>query len=713
MKQMIFYSMTEAETFDPSISIRSLADIREKGFDSIYLEFRNTKAPRNAPRFRAALARITEECSRIGLEVMMDAHLGASHATDILINHPEIYTDSLSYRRVNITEGTFEIEIGYSDPSVLSIENAWLLNDDDTVSEIRDACTLLSQTSEGGGCAMTAASGVAVTRQIWKVEGVTTGEAFLVTRERFRYENRDLGHPAHIPYLDSLCDYTAECKTAGIFWDEPHYGFDFMKDSYPINERMIAVFKDRFGYDLVPRLIDLWMDIPGRDSAQVRLDFAEMLETGLSDLECAFKERILEHPKLGGANPDYFVGMHRTMHEELSDDFWIGSVDYFRHNRGLTAACTDSVFEREDSMLTFNLLARSMASLTKSGEAWSNSWGFNPTNTHLQYYLRLMGCMGVRWIGHTYHGSAMFGPGFPHHPTWDCMAENLSIHRELLEQINGATPLSDTAILYHWRGLADFPDNYLQQHRRSFMLSCLELLDGQSQVTVIDPAQLSDKRFKRLLVLWPSRLPNEAWDALDAQAAAGTEILLLGPPARYNDRGEDISHRWEGLTGSVLPKSEDEFPLTYGVDIDIDGKTIPLDPGVAVPNWRSNPENTYPDHVKAWTLTGAEPVVSVDGKTVGVRQGNVTTVAMELPQCVGALSQLWPMAPSIPDGFLAFAYERNGEELLALCSRRAEPISATFQWKGKTITCTACRHGVLRRSADGSVSAWGPGIKTT
>ena len=40
-----------------------------------------------------------------------------------------------------------------------------------------------------------------------------------------------------------------------------------------------------------------------------------------------------------------FLGIHRTMHEETSDDFLIGCVDYFRHNRRTRPAFTDSVFE--------------------------------------------------------------------------------------------------------------------------------------------------------------------------------------------------------------------------------------------------------------------------------------------------------------------------------------------------------------------------------
>ena len=714
MRQMIFYAMTEAETFDPAITLRGLADIKAKGFDSIYLEFRNTKAPLRSPRFQAAVQRICAEAKRLGLTVALDASLNHC-AADMLSEHPELFTDPLAHHRVPVRDGQFTLEIGWGDPSTQTLENAWIVQAQGASCQVEEAgsrCRLLTQMSEGGGCAMTSQRGGAVTKQVWTLDGVESGELLVVTRQRYNYSNRDLGHPAQGVYLDRVVNFAGEQNVAGVVWDEPHFGFDFLSDAYPIADRLYEVFANRFGYDLRVRLVDLWLDIAGRDSGQVRLDFAELLESQLAVLETGFKERALAHPKLGGSNPQLFVGIHRTMHEELSDDFRIGCIDYFRHTRGLTAGCTDSVFEREDSMVTMLLLARAMAPLSESGEAWNNSWGFRPTTEHLAYYLRLMGCLGVRWLGHAYHGSLMFGPGYPHHPTWEGMPEHLLAHRELLEQLAGATPVTDTALLYHWRGLADFPGNYLQQHRRDLLMASLELAVAQAGLTLIDPAQLAGgaKRYRRLVVLWSSRLDEAAWTALEQAVAANVEILLIGPPAWKSATGTDVSERWAALAGCRPVARDAALALPYGASVEVAGRKLVLDPALAVPNWRSNPANTYADHAKAWELVGGEPVVRWNGRVIGIRHGKVTTVTTELPQIPGALTALWPVTPVAPDGFLAFAYTRGQERLLALVARRAEPVTGDFVWEGRRIICRRCRHGVLRRSATGEVSVWGEGI---
>ena len=714
MRQMIFYAMTEAETFDPAITLRSLDDIRAKGFDSIYLEFRNTRAPLQSPRFQTAVSRICAEARRRGLAVVVDASLNHC-AADMLVEHPELFTDQLAQHRVAVCDGNFTMEIGWGDPSTRTLENAWVVQAHGAgwqVEEVGAHCRLLTQMSEGGGCAMTSQRGGAVTKQAWAVEGVGSGELLVVTRQRFNYSNRDLGHPAQGEYLDRMCNFAGDHQVAGVVWDEPHFGFDFLNDAYPIADRLYKVFTKRFGYDLRTRLVDLWLDVAGRDSGQVRLDFAELLESQLAILETGFKERAFAHPKLGGGNPKLFVGIHRTMHEELSDDFRIGCIDYFRHTRGLTAGCTDSVFEREDSMLTMLLLARAMAPLSESGEAWNNSWGFRPTAEHLAYYLRLMGCLGVRWLGHAYHGSVMFGPGYPHHPTWVGMPEHLAAHGELLDQLTGATPALDTALLYHWRGLADFPGNYFQQHRRDLLLASLELGVAQSALTLIDPVQLAEagNRYKRLLVLWPSRLEVSAWTALEQAAAAGVEIFLIGPPAWKSATGTDVSDRWAALAGCQPVVRDAALALPYGATVEVAGQKLVLDPAAAVPNWRSNPANTYPDHAKAWELVGGEPVVRWNGRVIGIRHDNVTTVTTELPQIPGALTALWPVTPVAPAGFLAFAYTRGSDRLLAVTARRAVPVTDDFVWEGQKILSRGCRHGVLRRQNNGVVTVSGAGL---
>lgn len=631
MRQMIFYAMTEAETFDPAISTRSLADLKAKGFDSIYFEYRNTRAPHSAPRFRAAVKHICAEAKRLGIAVMLDSSLNLCNA-DMIAHHPEVFTDRLARQQVPVRGGRFTLEFSHSDPSSRSVEAVWLLPERKLVQ-----CRLVSQTSEGGGCAMTAVIGGAVTRQEWMVEGVTDGELFVVTRQRFLYTFRDLGHPATLPYLDSLSERARELDVAGVVWDEPHFGFDFLDDVYPISDLLYEEFARKFGYELRPRLIELWLG-----DGEVRLDFAELLESRLAWAETEFKRRV----------PGKMVGIHRTMHEELSDDFRIGCADYFRHNRGTTAGYTDSVFEREDSMVTMAVLARALGQLSETGEAWNNSWGFHPTDEHLAYYLRLLGCLGVRWIGHAYHSSFMFGPGYPHHPTWAGMSEHLRVHRELLDQLAGATPVADTAIVYDWRALAKYTGNYFHQHRRNLMMACLELVAAQAAVTIVEPLQLPGN-FRRVLALW-------------CDVKTDVEVLRVG---------------------------DGDLAMPYGSTIEIAGKPFVLDPALAVPNWRSNPANTYPDHVKA-------------SKEICRRQGNVTTVTTELPQFPGALTALWPVKPVALPGFFAFPYTRGNERLLALCARHAKPVSGEFVWEGTKIECRGCRHGVLRRDESGKVIVW-------
>jgi hypothetical protein len=725
VRQILFYAMTEAEIIAPGITSASLTDIKTRGFDAIYLEFRNTRAPFWSPRFQAAVKHVCGEARRLGLAVILDASLNHC-APDMLAHHPEMFTDSLSRRRVPVRGGRFTLETTWGDPSCRTLENAWLVRPLGAASQVEACgarCRLVSQVSEGGGCAMTRQRGGAATLQQWALDGVDEGELFVVERRRFAYANRDLGHPAQDGYLDRMCDFAAGHAVEGVVWDEPHFGFDFMEDAYPVSDRLYAAFYERFDYDLHGSLVDLWLDVDGRDSGRVRLDFAELLESQLALLENGFKRRALAHPGLGGSRPGLAVGIHRTMHEELSDDFRIGSVDYFRHTQGLTGGYTDSVFEREDSMVTMTLLARALAPLSESGEAWNNSWGFRPTAAHLDYYLRLMGCLNVRWIGHVYHGSLMFGPGYPHHPTWAGLGGQLAVHRELLGRLDGAVPECDTAVLYHWRGLADFPGNYLHQHRRDLMMACLELGLGQAALTLVDPATLAAGRagagrwetalgrFRRILVLWPGRLEREAWTALEQAAAAGVELLLAGPPAWFDSTGGAAGARWAALAGCEPVAREAALEIPYGASVEVAGRQFAFDPGLAVPNWRSNPENTYPDHAKAWALAGGEPVARWNGRTIGVRRGNVTTVATELPQIPGALAALWPTPPVAPAGLLAFPYAKGGERLLALCARKAEPVDGEFMWEGRRIRCRGCRHGVLRRTADGQVTVLGEGLE--
>jgi len=110
MRQILFYAMTEAETFDPSLSLRSLDDITRAGFDAIYFEYRNTRAPRESRRFQESVQRIVREAKRRGLDVVLDARIGWFRS-ELLAEHPEGFLDRLLFRRVETRGGLFTLEL--------------------------------------------------------------------------------------------------------------------------------------------------------------------------------------------------------------------------------------------------------------------------------------------------------------------------------------------------------------------------------------------------------------------------------------------------------------------------------------------------------------------------------------------------------------------------------------------------------------------------
>jgi hypothetical protein len=496
MRQMIFYAMCEAELFDPALSERSLLDIRSKGFDAIYLEYRNTAAAWTAPRFRAGVTRICAISARIGLSVVLDASLNHLHAW-FKEHHPEAYTDHLQPQRLALTGGRFVHTTSHVIREHRPLLQVWRIGGSPqaaVLTDLTDQVRFVVAEAEGGGCAMTEARGGMITRSTFAIDGEADGELLVIERRLFESSFRDLGHPALSQAIGTLLDWAASLPIAGIVWDEPHFGFAFFEGGRPFSDRLAGVFRSRFGYDLLPRLPELWLDVAGRDSAQVRLDFAELLESQLEVLERDFHDQALAHPGLGGRDPRFTVGIHRTMHEELSDDFHIGCIDYFRHNRWTTSGYTDSVFERRDSMVAMGHLARSLGRVSTHGEAWNNSWGFRPTSGHLAEYLPLYGALGVRWLGHAYHGSWMFGPGYPHHPTWADMPERLAEHGGLLDRLDGAVADIDTLVVFHWRGLATYPDNYLHTHRRTITFLALQLTDAGVQFHFTDERILAAGR---------------------------------------------------------------------------------------------------------------------------------------------------------------------------------------------------------------------------
>ena len=684
-RQLMFFAASEADLHDPVVTATALDDIRAHGFDGIYLEYRNLRTPLEAPRARAGIARIAAQARERGLAVALD--VSANHVHPHLVReHPEAFVEALKPYWLQASGGRAELVTG-GEPLHHVIAGAWSVqrrsDGSASVQPVgwRETACLI----EGGGCAMTEQRGIAPARRTLAVEA-PDGELLVVVRQRYAYESRDLGHPATVAATARLGELFGGIAAWGWFWDEPHHGFAFFDgDGRSGGQRIEDTYARRTGWPLVQDLPHLWLDAVGADSATVRLAYAETLEDGLAASEDAL---------LGLAKPRGLeVGMHRTMHEELSDDLHIGCVDYFRHNRATTGGYTDAVFEREDSCVAMIHLARALALRSPTGQAWHNSWGFKPTDAHLAYYLRLMGAMGVRWVGHTYRWSMLFGPGYPHHPTWAGMAGHLAAHRELFDAVDGAVAEASTAVIYTWRAMAGVTGNYIHVHRRNLLFTMLELTLHGVQSTIADATELAQAQprdgawalhgaaIRRVIVPWSDGMSAAEWDGLDRLAAAGIAVILCGPPPRG-----DGWKRLAALVGADPTERPSEVRHAVGARLRIGRAELPSDPSGMVPNWRSNPANTYPDHLKAWAL-------GADG--LGVSRGTATWYGCELPHLAGALRLICTPDIVLPDGLVGTVWRRGGQRQLIVVSRHGRPFTGTVSWLGRAHHLDGALHAVL------------------
>ena len=709
MRQLIFYSLTEAELDNPRLLKRGLADVAARGFDSVYLEYRNVRSGCTTPRFQKAVQVFCQKARARGLNVVVDASYNRLAET-IRTEAPEVFSDSLVPQRLPVRKGCFTLSL--SDEILhRSIERCWLL-EGARVRDVTPQVEFVQAVSDGGGCAMTEVKARAVARLTYRLKGIQHGEVLVVVRRRFEYASVDLSHPRLRRYVKRWLGTFDGLPVNGFAWDEPHFGFAFWReDGRAISDRLYRRFQRRFGYDLRDRLADLWLDQPDGRSALTRLHYADLLEQSLAYLESDFSQQA--HRKLGRRS-NVFLGIHRTMHEETSDDFFIGCCDYFRHNRHTSGGFTDSVFEREDSMVTMLHLSRSMAA-AGGGPAWNNSWGFVPKEEHHAYYLRLMGAMQVGWIGHTYHSSGQFGPGYPHHPLWATLAQHLTAHRKLHAALEWAKPVADTAVLYNWRALATFPGNYLHTHRRNLLLLGKALTYAQVQFQFVDEHFLRlARRWRRVIVPWPDLLPPGTLARLGKLAAAGTDVLIFGPPAVRDAAGRPQAGAFARLCGIRPVERSAELRLEEGALLCCKGRTWRLAPAAVEPRYHSNERDSYPGHFKSYTLLprpGTEVLATVRGRTVGVRRGGVTYFAAELPHFAGLPEALVSGSAGAPRDWALFAYQRGSQPLLAGVARHAQPRDATVVWLGSRIRLEKClsfvvameKNGIAVRFSEGHV----------
>jgi hypothetical protein len=320
-------------------------------------------------------------------------------------------------------------------------------------------------------------------------------------------------------------------------------------------------------------------------------------------------------------------------------------------------------------MAAMGQLARSMAVRSQGRDAWNMSWGFHPTPGQQRFYANLLGAMNVRWCLHAWNDSMMFGPGYPHHPCWSSMAEDLSVHRAHVEQLEDWEPVVDTLLLYNWRAAAVVTGAVRHVHRRALILLAWTFTRRSVPFVFVDGDGLAKRletepRVRRVVLHWSEALPASAWRGLLDWVQKGGELTIIGPPPTMFSDASQIHSLAEDLAGVRF--SQRKVPFGIGGQVRWQDVDFAVRPELLSPRLDDAPESTWLD---SWPVRILEPVDAravswSDGAVIGTRcgrgEGTVTMATFEPSLVPGMIERIFGWNED-PVREVHFRYQRSAE----------------------------------------------------
>jgi hypothetical protein len=380
---------------------------------------------------------------------------------------------------------------------------------------------------------------------------------FYVAMETYTYP--DVAHPAYLKTQMELLDSYRDIPLDGVAWDEP--GKPNSMDGYKVGRGFLTFFKERCGYDLRPRLLDL--DQGTSPAAfQTRRDYFAALTAMNHRAQAEFNRRAVE---LFGAG--IFMGNHHTF-SGLAVDLRAGCSDYFQLGEVLSAAFTDTGWDvTPPEETTYNYaLAEGLRKELKKPTSIVNDWSRTPRKAWYDYYTRLKMLFGHEWLMIFVSRWGESHATFPWSDRWPDVVRNAGQLEEFgaftKRQLTG---LSEMAVWHSPQALANLEvsqyhnvrlwmtgNNNLaheaMKHSRFF-----DYVSGRA----IESASVADGRihmggasYRRLALPCAVAVTEALWKKVRECIEGGVEIVFFGPPPRWIiETGEDLSVEFSRLCG--------------------------------------------------------------------------------------------------------------------------------------------------------------------
>ncbi|WP_308634880.1 hypothetical protein [Paenibacillus silvisoli] len=652
-------------TLDHKRLREAVSDIHGKGFDTICVEFRNNIYDEYDWQGKQAAKIVAEETRRLGLKfVMIMPMLGPN----IVKDYPEARQSWAVEHAAVVTNNRFSIavkrvhNVGFvrTEPRVRGIAKAFrIVRDGQRIAEAVDVTDRMTysidmniETTLSGSCEL-------------------DGEMLVYVRYETDY--MDFAFGGMRLSVDSFLEQYEDLPLDGYAIDEFGAGSRSSEDVYFVGGHFLQAFRDKYGYDFADQLYLMKHETVTGSAGKARFDYYQLTIDLTYGLQNYVKDRYAERI---GTETEMFGGFHSTWWGEgNSGDLWAGNIDYFRLTDNLSGGFVDAQFDAERTMVSLTMLAESLAKYADSGLAYNMCWDRNTTKEKLDYYMRLLAVRNVRWVGHAYGYVGPFGPGYPDHVTWEDTKRCLERQKAFQAFIGGAVSKPKLAMMYVWESVAFHNNDYMHYHRLSMKAVLDKMMQQKLEIDVIPTSEPDLARYDALIVLWPTMMPEAAWQAIAAYAAAGKKVIFIGPPAQCTVEGRDIRAEFERLTGAV---TGDAFP---GVIYNGDYEYVEWD------IWFTKSKidmQAFP-----MELTDGEARLVHEGDLLGVSKGSVEYYAFEMPLTPyfdTLLASLdFARELDLPDDVIGKVSYRDEGAVLSITGRWGARINCGFQFRGNTI----------------------------
>ena len=542
-----------------------MRDLAASGFGIVRLFLRSTNFNHRSPEMVEAVGRAVAEGHRLGLRVAIDCEPHSKPvAHDMCRQFPGAAGELLIRVETTVVEGQFQLQIpnpssAAERPEFRGLEAAYLENAEvrRLITDLKYETTYQSETYAAG----------MIFREHYYTEGRPVGErkynflrgklagdGKLVVYARFDDTRLiDFWSSDTWKYYDLLLECYRDIPLDGVGWDEPAVEGNWSK--YRYGRGFAAAFERLNGYKLAPELWKLDSGGMDADAMKVRLDYYRTLNEGTFEAQ---RRLLLKARELFGK--DILTGTHHTWQGEGGiNDYRSGAVDYFRLNENMDAGYTDCSWWDPDSVNYSYTLATSLGRLTPTGEAEVNTWHQQPTNSLLEYNVRLMTLMDITWFN-IWYGETSDTTLYPSHYTWPRTVRAMQRHRDAQRLLGDAKPVIEVAMLHGWETVTAVNRYGIAGAHKTFcMNSATMMIERSVAFDWIETGLLASSTVKdgkltnalgsyRILVMpYASVLPRAAWKKCVEFAKAGGILIFTGTPPDTEVEGGSLVAEFAAL----------------------------------------------------------------------------------------------------------------------------------------------------------------------